>query len=42
MTLYDEQVHVPLLVRWPRGWQGPVETEQLVRGIALRALGYAE
>jgi arylsulfatase A-like enzyme/uncharacterized membrane protein YbhN (UPF0104 family) len=33
MTLYDEQVHVPLLVRWPQGWQGPAETEQLVRGI---------
>jgi arylsulfatase A-like enzyme len=35
MTLYDEQVHVPLLVRWPRGWQGPKQTEQLVRAIDI-------
>jgi arylsulfatase A-like enzyme len=35
MTLYDEQVHVPLLMRWPRGWQGPSETEHLVRSIDI-------
>ncbi|MEN8184584.1 MAG: sulfatase, partial [Myxococcota bacterium] len=34
LTLYDEQVRVPLLVRWPAGWKAePDATDYLVRSI---------
>jgi arylsulfatase A-like enzyme/uncharacterized membrane protein YbhN (UPF0104 family) len=33
-TLYDEEIHVPLLVKWPKGVHGPADTDhEIVRHI---------